>query len=93
MSLLKTKKGQGAVGSLGTVGLAVVFVAIVLSVGAMILGSMADGMDTGSYEANITEDGLSAIDTISANWLEIVVIVAIAAVLIYMVARFRSAGQ
>jgi len=86
----KNNFGVSAVDSLGNVGLGVVFVAIILAVGAMILGSMSGTMMDDSYEKNITTDGLNAIDTISGNWLSIVVVVAIAAVLIFMVSRFRQ---
>jgi hypothetical protein len=44
-----------------------VMVVIVLVAGALVLSGMGDGFTAGSQEANITADGLSAVDNVSGN--------------------------
>ena len=75
-------------GDLGGMVLSVVFVVILLAVGSLILDNLGDTMDAGSYAENVTNNGLDLLDTISSSWVEIVVIVGIASIVVYLISRF-----
>jgi hypothetical protein len=84
------KKGQ--VGLLRTAGLALVVVTIIVSVGAQVLGEIQDTQTANSLEANITGQGLDALDQLSQFFIVIAVVVA-AVVIIALVSRgFTSGG-
>lgn len=61
------KKGLG-VGDMGPLAIAMVFIAVVLGVGATILSDVQDDQTAGSYAYNASQNGLEATDTFS-GWL------------------------
>ena len=81
-----TKKGQilGPISQVPGVVLAVVVIAIFFGVGALILGNFGDQLTAGSTAANVTNDGLTALDD-GSDFQGTIITVAIAVVLIALV--------
>lgn len=87
-SILKNKKGLG-LGDLPKAAIAFVFIAIVVGVGADVLGDIRADQTAGSYEENATVQGLQSLDTL-ASWLPTIALVIAAAIVIGVLAMFRS---
>ena len=87
------KKGFQQIYALVTVVLAMVMVGVFLSAGAFVMDEFESEFDAGSYAENAATSSLSAIAEIG-DWLDLIVIVAIAAVIISLIMIFgRSGGR
>ena len=82
------------VSSLIGYGLVFVVLAVVLAVGAYILSSIGNtaGFASGSVPANTLNEGQQALQTFS-NWLPILAVVIVAAIIIYLLLRMFAGGH
>ncbi len=74
---------------LGTVAIAFVFVAIVIGIGADVLGDIRAGQTANSYEYNASTRGLESVDELG-TWLPTIALVIAAAFVIGVLAYFRQ---
>jgi len=74
---------------LGTVAIAFVFVAIVIGIGADVLGDIRGGQTANSYEYNASTRGLESVDELG-TWLPTIALVVAASFVIGVLAFFRS---
>ena len=79
------------IGDLGGLALLMVTVGVLIGAGAFVLDNFEQEFDTGSVAENATLDALGAIDEIG-DWLDLIVIIAIAAIIIGLVSMFGMAG-
>lgn len=98
--MMFNRRGLG-IGDMAPLAIAMVFVAVVLGIGATILGDVQDDYVTGAagcnatvttgcgYAFNATQNGLEATDTFS-GWLPTVALVTAAAIVISVLSFFRS---
>jgi len=93
-SLLDNKKGQ-AIASLQSIIITLIVIGIVLGVGFLILEEFMDQMTDGSDAEGGVNDTIQAVKEIP-DWLDIVVIVAIAGIILAIVfavlPRFSGGG-
>lgn len=89
---LKNKRGF-TLAQLSAAAIAFVVIAITIAMGARILDEMQDEFTSQSYAYNVTEKGLESLETFG-DWLPIVAIAVIAAVVIGIViiyfGRYRA---
>lgn len=74
---------------LGSVAIAFVFVAIVIGIGADVLGDIRSGQTSNSYEYNASTRGLESVDELG-QWLPTIALVIAAAFVIGVLAYFRQ---
>ncbi len=82
------------VSSLIGYGLVFVVLAVVLAIGAYILSSINNtaGFAAGSVPSNTLNEGQQALQTFS-NWLPILAVVIVAAIIIYLLLRMFAGGH
>lgn len=74
-----------SIAALGSLAIIFVVVTIIIAFGAQILGEF--DFDAGTYEANVTTSGLSALGTFG-DWLPTLALVVIAAIIIGVVVMY-----
>jgi type II secretory pathway component PulF len=84
--MLKLSK-KGNVGQLFPIVLSLVLVGLLLGAGLMILGEFKGAMTANSAEANATGEAISALGDIASDWLGIIVVVAVAGLVIFILLR------
>jgi len=96
-----SKKGEMNLNQLGTVAIAFVFVAIVIGIGADVLGDIRQGQLTNTagcnstttagcgYDYNASTKGLESVDELGV-WLPTIALVIAAAFVIGVLAYFRQ---
>ena len=72
---------------LGAMGLIVVVAAIIISMGASILGELQGQQTTQSLPYNITGKGLEGLTTFG-NWIPLIALVIVAAIVIGVIVRY-----
>jgi len=91
-SVLSQKSKKGQLGSLGNILLEILFVVIIVGVvyivGAKFLGTFDDNA---SNEYNQTKAAFDTADTV-VDFLPLIVIVALAALILFLVRRFGNSG-
>lgn len=86
--LTKNKsKGQASLMALVAAVIAIIMMGIVLTVGANITDEIGDTADDGSIAENVSNLTLDALNTFG-DWMEIIVIVVIAAFIIALISLF-----
>jgi len=78
---------KGNVGQLFPTILALVLVGILLGAGLMILSKFQGTMTTDTVEYNATGEAVSALSDIATDWLPIIVVVAVAGLVIYILLK------
>jgi len=91
LDLRKNKKGFNQIYGIVTITLALVMVGVFLAAGAFVMDEFEQEFDAGSYAENAATDALTALDEIG-DWLDLIVIVAIAAVIISLIMIFGRQG-
>lgn len=86
--LMKNKKGAMTLSDLAPAAIAFVFIAVVLAVGASILGGVQEGQTSGSTAYNATSQGIDSLEELS-GWLPLIALVIAAAVVIGVLSFFR----
>ena len=87
-TLLKSKKGQAfTISDLSSIGITLVVVAIVLSIGATIVANIQSTQTSGSVAFNASAYGLTGLNTL-ASYVPTVALVAVAAVVVGIVLVF-----
>jgi hypothetical protein len=77
------------ISDLAPIAIAFVFIAVVLGVGATVLTSIQSGQTVDSYSYNSSSNGLSSIAELS-GWLPTIALVVAAAIVIGVLAYFKS---
>ena len=80
------KKGV-TVQNLGALALAVVVVAIIVSMGGEILSQLQETQTSGTYAYNVTGKGLEGMETFG-NWIPLIALIVVAAVVIGIIVRY-----
>lgn len=83
------RKGAMTLSELAPAAIAFVFIAVVLAIGADVVGDVQSGQTAGSGAYNATVQGLEAINELS-TWLPTIALVIAAAVVIGVLVFFRS---
>ena len=86
------KKAKLDIGSLQSVAMIIVVVALVAAFGMQIMGDIQEDMTTNSAEYNATGDGISAVGKISDK-LGTIVIVVVAAIIIGLLIAYFGTKQ
>jgi len=86
--LIKSKKGQ--LGTLQSLTIGLVVVALVLVVGFQILSGVQANLTPASTEANATSTIISAIDTNIVGNIGLIALIAVMSVVLFLVAGFAS---
>lgn len=87
--LTMDKKGFTQIYGLVTIVMAIVIAGVFLAAGAFVMDEFEQEFDAGSYAENAAVDALGAVDEIG-DWLDLVVIIAIAVVIISLVVMFAG---
>lgn len=86
--MLKSKKGF-RLGDMSGIAIAFVVIAVVLGLGATVLGQIQDGQTADSYEYNATGNGLESMDTMS-NYLPTIAIVVVLAIVVGIIVTYLA---
>lgn len=87
-TMMFNRKGL-SVGDMGPLAIAMVFIAVVLGVGATVLSDVQSEQTASSYAYNASANGLQAVDQFS-SWLPTIALVVAAAIVIGVLSFFRS---
>lgn len=92
----KSKKGQ--IANLYSYVLIIAMVAILLGVGLTVLGKLGTTLrgsnDTTTRKAQVAINStVTGLASITSDWLPVIVVVAVAAIILYLVMRFGGEGK
>ena len=90
MASQKMMNKSGQLGTLQSLTLGLVTIALVLVVGFKILASVKAGLTAGSTEANATQSVIDAIDDNIVGNIGLVALIAVMSVILFLVAGFAS---
>ena len=93
MASQKMMNTSGQLGTLQSLTLGVVTIALVLVVGFKILSSVKAGLTAGSTEANATDTIISAIDTNVVGNIGLIALIAVFSVVLFLVAGFAARSR
>lgn len=84
------KKGQ--IQSLYPIVLTLVVIGVLLGVGLLVLSNFRSSLTAGSNESLAVGETITALRSVSQTWLPVIVIVAIAGLILFLVIRGFGAG-
>jgi hypothetical protein len=85
------KKGFG-IGEIAPIGIAFLVIVITLGLGATVLSTIKTGQTADSYAANISNYGLTSLNTIS-SWLPTIALVVVVAIILGIVTMYLMNKQ
>jgi type II secretory pathway component PulF len=87
---MKGKKRKGfSISMIGPIAIVVVVAVVVLGFGAQILGQIATSQTAGTFERNITNQGLAGLKTLG-DWIPTIVLIVVLAIIIGIIYAYLS---
>lgn len=80
-----------SVNQLGALAITFVIITVIIALGSLILNDVGDETTAGSVAADVVTSGQDAIDTF-ANWLVLLALVAVAAIVIGVLVYYMGKG-
>lgn len=92
--LMKSKKGSMGIGDLYSIALTLVLVGLIVGVGVLLLDKFSTTSGVTSTAQTAINDSRSAIAGIASNWMDLVVTIAVLAIILGLViGAFAMSGR